>query len=636
MAPRTLSLALSLLSAAWLPGCGRSPAPPSEPTILSAESAYFAMDLPLARRILERLVEDRTTAPKDLAGALRRLALQDWRFFKDDARARQRLERADRVGVERSATWASMSRIARETGSYDEALNAARKALNAAENRSDRETARMAFCRAAVDEAAQALARGGRPDRSRLDEARRMLDAILLEEPGQYEASKAMLGIALLQQDGPAALSAWRLYFQLRSGQAPDNLLGEPYRELNAVLPGWRESPLAREERVRLVLALAGSRFFRYAALMARGDSIDALPAVQDVLGYADFLNEIQRIAEDYYRGVALGRNAEEVFKKELEAAFAGLWGRLRFEGRRPQYNQARFLEQLRSRFGTEMRLGANGNFGGFDLIMGHRVGLDTKTVEQYGRRVELRLVTIDMMVENGYSGWFWDGRAAPGGWGAFPEIAWIREAYLPEPYHNWRQLTDAGERSEKEKENALLGAADDGLARANPYSYLPGVTGRIHFDQMRRLYESLKAQGYAGDDLCLAFVSEFLRIKLESSIFAHEGRHAIDQAFFPWRGRLWSASDVELRAKLSEVAFAPDPKFALVGGSILGDRNIAGRSAHSAANLRIKKALLRWMESHSAEIEGLDRSRPLLPQLDLLTSEQIIRTCREADPMAP
>ena len=39
-------------------------------------------------------------------------------------------------------------------------------------------------------------------------------------------------------------------------------------------------------------------------------------------------------------------------------------------------------------------------------------------------------------------------------------------------------------------------------------------------------------------------------------------------------------------------------------------------------------------MESHRKEIKDLDISRPLLPQLDLLTTEQIKEAVREADPL--
>jgi hypothetical protein len=39
-------------------------------------------------------------------------------------------------------------------------------------------------------------------------------------------------------------------------------------------------------------------------------------------------------------------------------------------------------------------------------------------------------------------------------------------------------------------------------------------------------------------------------------------------------------------------------------------------------------------MDGHQAEIAGLDPDRPLLPQLDLLTGEQIVRATRSMDPL--
>jgi len=46
-------------------------------------------------------------------------------------------------------------------------------------------------------------------------------------------------------------------------------------------------------------------------------------------------------------------------------------------------------------------------------------------------------------------------------------------------------------------------------------------------------------------------------------------------------------------------------------------------------------QGIVAWMEKHAAEIGGLDRSRPLLPQFDLLTSEQIRATFVSMDPLA-
>jgi hypothetical protein len=59
------------------------------------------------------------------------------------------------------------------------------------------------------------------------------------------------------------------------------------------------------------------------------------------------------------------------------------------------------------------------------------------------------------------------------------------------------------------------------------------------------------------------------------------------------------------------------------------------GAAGHGEASLLIVQGLVAWMESHADEIEGLDPSRPLLPQLDLLSDEQLRVVARSLDPLA-
>ena len=95
--------------------------------------------------------------------------------------------------------------------------------------------------------------------------------------------------------------------------------------------------------------------------------------------------------------------------------------------------------------------------------------------------------------------------------------------------------------------------------------------------------------------------------------------------------GWLRRDADREYRAKLSEVAFAPSPRLALIGGIL--SPNIGDETSHGQANLRVVRDLVTWMGDHASEIDGLDRSQPLLPQLDLLTDEQIRDAFRSLDP---
>ena len=63
---------------------------------------------------------------------------------------------------------------------------------------------------------------------------------------------------------------------------------------------------------------------------------------------------------------------------------------------------------------------------------------------------------------------------------------------------------------------------------------------------------------------------------------------------------------------------------------------DIGDDSPHGKANLKVVKNLVDWMDRNREAIRGLQANSPLLPQLDLLTDEQMKAAFREMDPLAP
>jgi len=114
-----------------------------------------------------------------------------------------------------------------------------------------------------------------------------------------------------------------------------------------------------------------------------------------------------------------------------------------------------------------------------------------------------------------------------------------------------------------------------------------------------------------------------------QSSIVAHEGRHAIDATL---KLQLTSA-DREFRAKLSEVAFAPVPRLAL--GSILNGTT-GDDTPHGTANGRLLDAIERWVDAHRDRVAGgADRSTAAVLLIPRLSDAQLREIVRLADPLA-
>jgi hypothetical protein len=244
-----------------------------------------------------------------------------------------------------------------------------------------------------------------------------------------------------------------------------------------------------------------------------------------------------------------------------------------------------------------------------------------------------MRYIELDSMVSNGYTTWLWDGRASVGGW-AYPVTA-SKPATIIRTRNDvavsaWTSVTDPASVARSRESLDRFNAEDQTRAKQNQYGYFPGLSLRMTMRGRENLLARLKTRGLAGSELRTAFISEFERLTIAAVIFAHEGRHALDQTDKTLK---LSGVDLEFRAKLSEVAFAPEPLMAL-GGIFSSDIGAKGDN-HGLANERIMHGLVEWMELHKSEIAGLDGSRPLLPQFDLLTDEQMRAAFRSMDPWA-
>ncbi len=174
----------------------------------------------------------------------------------------------------------------------------------------------------------------------------------------------------------------------------------------------------------------------------------------------------------------------------------------------------------------------------------------------------------------------------------------------------------------------ATVSTDDVARARQEPVAYFASVAERLQRDGRMQIIDSLRATGHRGADLQAAFTREYARASLESSVFAHEGRHVIDQQEHPDLG----SEELEFRAKCSQVVFATYPRLAAVAGII--QVNIGDGTPHGEANRRIMEGMRTWMGAHAGEIRGLDPAAPLLPQLPLLTDTQLRRAFRSMDPM--
>ncbi len=594
----------------------------------AATAANTSHDIKRQRALLEH-AESLTGRPEDAAEVQRQLAVLDWKYKRRDGDARARLARATE-GHEPGKAWLALHRLETERGRFEPARDAAQQALRVGMTVEVRREARIAAAQAVSSAAARAR-RGGADEarlRPALRAARDTLREIVSDEFGLLPPSQSLLEAAVLLGDGPTAWWAWRSYYHVGEDAAAPNAVADAGAVLRSLLPRLGHDGLSADAHHELVDALRRTHFHAAAESLALDPDRPAAwrddPRVRDALAYAAFARTLRAGVDEYYRMRVMRRSKRHELDALVREAVEALHHAVDAPGSPPSTEQGRF-DWLRARFGVDGRLGITATF--YDLHLGHIVIDEQRTITQYGESGPLRFVALDHLVSNGFQSWAWETGAQHGGWAGVDTMWQVRPAYADGAINAWRELNDPEARAAFFAMIERESARDEERARRDPVTYLPALGARLRVQAIEAQLAELDTRGLTGDARRAAFIDDMTQAFLEHSIYAHEGRHAIDR-----RLGSFSAPTLEYRAKLSQVVFAPQPRLALT--SILSP-NIGDDSPHGQANERALKNLVKWIKRHGDEIEGLDRRRPLLPQLDKLSDAQMRAAFRSMDPLA-
>ena len=607
---------------------------PTEISVQAATTAYNQFNLKKSRDIYENILGSPISTDTEKIESLQNLAQQDWKVFRDYKSAMQRLHSALLMNDNKSKTFVLLGQINLEAGKYTIALDFADKAITGSKNETAKTDASLLKAQIIDDENIELVKHGKAPDTNKLLEASGLLKFILSKQPGNPAASELLSGVSLLLKDGPTLFSAWKSYYFITGETGINQVLLSSYNTFNRILPAWRKSNLSSSEKDGLIKALAKSGFYNYASLLATsklfGNQNITDSSISQILHFEKYIETIGDINALFYPKIAAGlKNYENDYDTAITNAAKKLWVQLNSKNSFINYDEDLFFAAIKSKFGAEGYIGTT--VGYFSMLLGLIVHDEMKEINQYGYKANFRYESISHLISVDFTTWY--GATNVGGWGTDSSIIQVRDAYLKDPFTRLTWMTDTSAYNAIAKQIADAIPGDITKCRANMYAEPSFLAPYLKLNASKLIFDSLQKTGLNTDALYLAFISESIRLNVASTVFAHEGRHAIDQLFFKAQFDTLTQDDRELRAKFSEIIFSGNPKLALTGSIIGGD--LDSTTNHGKANLRLRKIIVNWMQLHNKEIDKLDMSIPLLVQLDLLTPQQLIAICLSADPLA-
>ncbi|MEM7084911.1 MAG: hypothetical protein AAF489_01935 [Bacteroidota bacterium] len=600
--------------------------------LLAAFNAQGSLQLKESNLLFKKVVSDTNATKEDRCRALRQLAIQDWKFYKNYETAIEKLDQAEALGAYASETWIVRNRVEVGSKNFEKALMAAKRSIELSASKADKVYATYKYCQTLLRQALYLLKANKPIDRALLLDASQRLQDILAKRPTHVHAAETLLGIALLCEDGPLALQAWLSYFRFASVESVYAYLQPVATSLQKILPKWSNSPLRMDQTISLAQSLGKSGFYNYASALVkplRGNvslNEQQRSSVQNIMAYYDYLRDVKDFTNEHYRKTTIDAPISDDYTETLlnksEQLFQVL---MATEEKKDTFSFRNFRELVSSKYGTILMLGQTSSSNVPSLIMGQIVNERIRSVTQYGHSADFNFTELDMMISNGYPSWFWEDRGA-GGFAISGGFIRVKTMFKYLGIEAWGLVTDSIKRGKHLKKiNTHLTNATLDSSRNSIYL---GVASKLELDALDAIYNELLLKNFEGLELQLKFIETYDSYRDNATMFAHEGRHSLDRIVLGDEYRALGTPTIEYRARLSQIAFSEAPKLELA--NML---NGVGNSGAGLSNKMIVEVAEDWIAKNSSKITEFDASKPPLTQLFRMTDAQIKSCYREVDP---
>lgn len=361
-------------------------------------------------------------------------------------------------------------------------------------------------------------------------------------------------------------------------------------------------------------------------ALKENPSDIEIKNKISELDVYIAFREQFEAQADEYYRRRCINGSSEDLtFYRSMEPVYTEIAKLFPDYAKKTGSSQSwiiRLNREIEKKFNVRIQaINANGKDLG--VHFGRIIDVSEVHSELFGKKADLRTITLKNMVSNGLDYWRYTKNGGVGGWNiSRNEVVKVIQDRGSLPIMCFAFLYDKDYR-EQTKEKAV--EHDRGLNiedKAPLDLYFSNVlANEMNIRQIEIESDKLKDKKMSVDEIYrYLFLNYDKEVLIESTTNMHESQHAIDS--ISGMGTKW-LGEVEYRPKLAELAYS-DWSFAVLSSlySPYIDSDI--QEVHFQADKRIIGNLVQYIYDNPSKYPEIDTGKNILSQITKLDESDL------------
>ena len=193
------------------------------------------------------------------------------------------------------------------SGNYEVSVKTSQLAIDSSKTEDEKTAAFRIYAKAILKLGQESVSKHQPTDTILITAAIEKIQNVLVNEPESQDDNYTLLGLALLMKDEKLAHTAWKNYFIIPGYDISQTDL-------------WNNNKMTSDPRNRLIMALAHSRMYEFAAMVSELYPVkEEEKSILEIIEYARYTREFETTVYNYFREIALGKANKDFFLKTMD-----------------------------------------------------------------------------------------------------------------------------------------------------------------------------------------------------------------------------------------------------------------------------------------------------------------------------